>query len=78
MGTIRLIMPIELTLKESEILNLVKHGYKDREIAERMDIAISTVKRHLQDIANKLGTDNRVQAVVEGLRRGYITLDDWS
>jgi len=77
-GTIRLIMPIELTLKESEILNLVKHGYKDREIAERMDIAISTVKRHLQDIANKLGTDNRVQAVVEGLRRGYITLDDWS
>lgn len=68
-------MSTELTPYEIEILDLVKLGYKDKEIGAELGIALGTVKQHLQFIYAKLGAVNRVDAVVKALRAGYLQLD---
>ncbi|MDH5696266.1 MAG: LuxR C-terminal-related transcriptional regulator [Dehalococcoidia bacterium] len=35
-----------------------------------------TVKAHLTNIFNKMGCGSRTDAIIRGLREGYITLDD--
>lgn len=55
--------PIEpLTQREMEVLRLVAGGYSNRDIASRLSIATSTVKKHLGNIFAKLGARNRTQA----------------
>lgn len=67
---------LKLTPKEIQILEMVKLGYKDREIGAELWITPSTVKQHLQLIFARLGAVNRVDAVVKGLRAGYLSLDE--
>ncbi|MBV7337477.1 response regulator transcription factor [Chloroflexi bacterium TSY] len=52
-----------LSERESEILRLISAGLSNREIAERLVIAVSTVKRHLSNIYGKLGVHSRTQAI---------------
>jgi DNA-binding NarL/FixJ family response regulator len=49
-----------LTGREREIVNLVADGLRNKEIAKRLDIAEGTVKVHLNNMAKKLGVENRV------------------
>ena len=51
-----------LTPRESEVLGLVASGRTSKSIADELGIALPTVKRHLANIYEKLGTANRVQA----------------
>jgi DNA-binding CsgD family transcriptional regulator len=51
-----------LTRRELEILGLVASGRRSQSIADELGIALPTVKRHLANIYEKLGTANRVQA----------------
>ena len=51
-----------LTPRELEILGLVASGRRSQSIADELEIALPTVKRHLANIYEKLGTANRVQA----------------
>lgn len=55
-------MPM-LTEREIEVLNGVKKGLSDREIAEEMAIKESTAKTHVHHILTKLGARSRVHAV---------------
>jgi len=64
---------INLTNKEVRILKLVASGSTNKEIATRLFISEKTVKNHLNHIYRKLGVKNRAQAVVEGLKRDYIS-----
>jgi len=64
---------VTLTKREVRILNLVASGSTNKEIATRLFISEKTVKNHLNHIYRKLGVKNRAQAVVEGLRRNYIS-----
>ncbi|HTK08560.1 MAG TPA: LuxR C-terminal-related transcriptional regulator [Ktedonobacteraceae bacterium] len=52
-----------LSEREREVLQLVALGKSNQEIAERLVIAVDTVKRHMYHIYNKLGVKNRVQVV---------------
>ncbi len=52
-----------LTERELEVLRLVREGYINREIGQRLHIAAGTVKTHLANIYKKLDVHNRVQAV---------------
>jgi two-component system NarL family response regulator len=52
-----------LTEREDEILHLIAEGARDREIAERLFISESTVKKHVQNVLRKLHARNRVEAV---------------
>ncbi|MBN1439064.1 MAG: AAA family ATPase [Anaerolineales bacterium] len=65
-------LPEPLSPREIEILLLIAKGLSNAQIAERLVIALATVKRHAQNIFGKLGVNSRTQAVAEGRRRGLI------
>jgi LuxR family maltose regulon positive regulatory protein len=52
-----------LTERELEVLHLIAAGASNEEIAERLVIAIGTVKRHVSNIFGKLTVSNRTQAM---------------
>jgi LuxR family maltose regulon positive regulatory protein len=52
-----------LTERELEILQLIERGLSDREIAETLNIAVNTVKKHASTIYGKWGVKRRTQAV---------------
>jgi DNA-binding NarL/FixJ family response regulator len=52
-----------LTDREEEILRLIAQGARDREIADKLFISESTVKKHVQNVLRKLHARNRVEAV---------------
>ncbi|MCP4658400.1 MAG: response regulator transcription factor [bacterium] len=66
----------ELTERETEILRLLARGLSNREIAERIHVAVGTVRIHLSTIYSKIGTGNRVLATLWALREGVASLDD--
>ncbi|XCS09702.1 AAA family ATPase [Aeribacillus pallidus] len=54
-----------LTERELEVLNLVSIGLTNKEIAERLGLAVGTVKVHLNNIFSKLQVNRRTKAVVQ-------------
>jgi DNA-binding CsgD family transcriptional regulator len=52
-----------LTERELEVLQYMAGGLSNREIAARMVVALNTVKWYARQIFNKLGVDNRQEAV---------------
>ncbi|HVS46951.1 MAG TPA: response regulator transcription factor [Verrucomicrobiae bacterium] len=61
-----------LSAREAEILRLVSDGVGNVEIGERLHVGLGTVKGHIRDILEKLKANDRTQAAVVALRRGYI------
>jgi len=55
-----------LTAREVEVLNLIKSGCSNQDIADQLVISIPTVKRHISNIYTKLGVESRTQAVAIG------------
>ncbi|GHO43099.1 response regulator transcription factor [Ktedonospora formicarum] len=55
--------PRPLTGREREILDLMRLGRKNREIARELCIAESTVHKHVQNIFEKLRARNRTEAI---------------
>jgi len=69
--------PMEtLSEREKEILRLATRGLSNREIADELCLSVRTVQGHLTHIFNKLQVGSRTEAVVRGLKEGWITLDD--
>jgi two-component system nitrate/nitrite response regulator NarL len=52
-----------VTAREREILELMRHGRSNKEIAESLVISIATVKNHVHNILEKLGATRRQDAV---------------
>ena len=52
-----------LTEREQEVLALLARGLTNREIAQRLDVVVGTIKAHNHNIYGKLNVDNRVEAV---------------
>ena len=52
-----------LSPRELEVLQLTAQGLSNREIGERLFIALNTVKGHNRRIYGKLGVKNRTQAI---------------
>ena len=63
-----------LTTREIEILQQIAEGNRNRDIAERLFISEGTVKVHIQHIMEKLGANDRTQAITIAVRRGIIHL----
>ncbi len=57
-------LPASLTVAERRVLNHVAAGRSNSQIAERLFVAPSTVRKHLENIYAKLGVTNRMAAVV--------------
>lgn len=54
-----------LTERESEILELVAAGHTNAQIAETLWIAPGTVRKHLENVYEKLGVQNRTAAAAK-------------
>jgi DNA-binding NarL/FixJ family response regulator len=52
---------VDLTKKEKEIVSLICHGYRNKEIAQKLDISEQTVKSHCNRIFKKVGVSDRLQ-----------------
>jgi DNA-binding CsgD family transcriptional regulator len=57
-------LPKSLTAQERRTLMLVAAGFSNTEIAQRMDVATCTVRKHLEHAYRKLGVTNRLAAAV--------------
>ena len=68
----------ELTPREIEVLRHIAQGLTSRQIAEKLFLSLRTVKAHLTNIFNKMGCGSRTDAIIKGLKQGYITLEDIS
>ena len=68
----------QLTTRETEILRLAARGMSNKDIADTLFLSLRTVKAHLTNIFNKMGCGSRTDAIIKGLREGYITLDEVS
>ncbi len=65
------------TPKELEVVKALNKGLTSAEIAEELCVAESTLKTHLSHIYQKLGVDNRVQALRELRKLGFFEGDDF-
>lgn len=61
-----------LTSREIEVLTMLAEGLGNKEIARQLDISDNTVKFHLSSIFGKLGATNRTEAVMLGMRHGFV------
>jgi DNA-binding NarL/FixJ family response regulator len=66
----------ELSAREIEVLKLAAKGLSNKDIAESLNLRLRTVKGYLVNIFSKLRVGSRTEAVVAGLKVGFLTLDD--
>ena len=64
----------ELSERELEVLCLMAKGAANKEISAELNIAQSTVKTHITNIFQKLGVNDRTEAVTQALKKGIIRL----
>ncbi len=62
-----------LSERELEVLHLVAEGHSNQEIADRLFVGVSTVKKHINHIFDKLDVKNRTQAVAYARNLRIIT-----
>jgi DNA-binding CsgD family transcriptional regulator len=61
-----------LTKRELEVLRLLAQGLSNPGIAKTLTISLNTVKRHVLNIFNKLGVNDRTQAAVWAARQNLV------
>lgn len=61
-----------LSRRERDVLKLVADGRSNKQIARAMKITERTVKFHITSILNKLGAENRAQAVALAAQQGLL------
>ena len=64
----------DLSERETQVLQHLASGNRNRDIAERLFIAEGTVKVHVKHIMEKLGAHDRTHAFAIAARRGFIQL----
>jgi two-component system response regulator DegU len=65
-----------LSAREMEVLSYVTRGLSNKEIASMLKISHQTVKNHVTAILRKLGVEDRTQAAIYALKRGWVRLYD--
>jgi len=64
----------DLTERELEVLRLIRDGFRNKQIADELAIAETTVNFHIKNLVDKLGANDRTQAVMIALRRGLLQI----
>jgi len=71
-GTLPYLSCPRLTKREYEVLDLLASGLTDREIAERLVVSEETAKTYTKRLLKTLDVNNRLQAVLKGMRCGMV------
>ena len=61
-----------LSVRETEILQQLSKGYTNKRIAEKLIISPFTVKRHIENIYQKLQAHNRIELLDKARKNGLI------
>ena len=64
----------DLTTRELEVLRLIRDGYRNKQIADQLAIAETTVNFHIKNLVDKLQANDRTHAVTIALRRGILQI----
>jgi DNA-binding NarL/FixJ family response regulator len=64
----------DLTTRELEVLRLIQDGYRNKQIADQLCIAETTVNFHIKNLVDKLGANDRTHAVTIAVRRGLLQI----
>ena len=67
---------VRMTKREKEVIRFVSDGMSNKEIAGLLGISHQTVKNHVTSILRKFGVEDRTQAVVYALKRGWVNLQE--
>ncbi|MBL0161219.1 MAG: response regulator transcription factor [Bryobacterales bacterium] len=65
----------ELTEREMDVLRLLAKGFSNRSISDALSIAENTTRIHVGRILDKLGVEDRTQAVILAIQRGLVHVD---
>jgi DNA-binding NarL/FixJ family response regulator len=58
--------------RELEVLRLIRDGHRNKQIADVLGIAETTVNFHIKNLVDKLGANDRTHAVTIAVRRGLL------
>ena len=61
-----------LSDREAEILTLICRGMSNNQIAQQLYLSINSVKTYIRTAYRKIGAESRSQAVIWGLRHGFV------
>lgn len=61
-----------LTDRETQVLQTLRLGISNKEIARQLDVSEGTIKAHVREILSKLGAISRTEAVILALQRGLL------
>jgi len=64
-----------LTEREHEVLRLLARGLSNRTLAETLGISENTARIHVTHILQKLGVEDRTQAMVTAIQHGIVHID---
>ncbi|HME36507.1 MAG TPA: response regulator transcription factor [Candidatus Sulfotelmatobacter sp.] len=64
----------DLTVRELEVLRLIRDGYRNKQIADQLAIAETTVNFHIKNLVDKLRANDRTHAVTIAVRRGLLQI----
>jgi len=67
---------VRLSQRELEVLHLLGEGFANRAIAHSLFVSENTIKYHVRNILQKLGVQNRTEAVAQAMRMGLIVQDE--
>jgi DNA-binding NarL/FixJ family response regulator len=73
-GTLPYLSCPRLTKREYEVLDLLASGLTDRDIAEKLVVSEETAKTYTKRLLKTLDVNNRLQAVLKGMRCGMVQL----
>ena len=62
----------QLTARELDVLRLIRDGQRNKQIADQLCIAETTVNFHIKNLVDKLGANDRTHAVTIAVRRGLL------
>ena len=63
-----------LTSRELDVLRLIRDGHRNKQIADHLGIAETTVNFHIKNLVDKLGAKDRTHAVTIAVRRGLLPI----
>ena len=63
-----------LSVRELEVLRLIRDGHRNKQIADKLEISETTVNFHIKNVVEKLQANDRTHAVTIALRRGILQI----
>jgi DNA-binding NarL/FixJ family response regulator len=64
-----------LSDREIEVMNLIVQGFINKEIADKLNIGLSTVVTHRRNIMDKLGVKSVSALTIYAVMHGYVDIN---